>query len=190
MGSLLINSKQISKEDQERCEELMEQKGIRLGEAAIQLGIFSEKQIKTFLTKQNELVTSQALTHLNSEFIFYAMDVLPENYVANPTSLLQNSYLFAYAITSKKGARSIFTDWATSLQETLIMTPLGKALLVQFDLSDVQRKFLQSIAPSQLLLKDALALASVKYKLLEPSVISSVLSFNAICAAMYALVDC
>ena len=81
----------------------------------------------------------------------------------NPTSLLQNSYLFA-AITEKKGSRSIFTEWATSFQETLIMTPLGKALLVQFDLSDVQREFLQSIAPSQLMLKDALALPNVDRK--------------------------
>ena len=106
-GSLLINPKQLTKEDQERCEELMSQKGLRLEKQAIQLGIFSEKQIKTFLTKQNELVTSQALTHTKLEFIFYETNVLPENYVANPTSLLQNSYLFAYAITSKKGSRNL-----------------------------------------------------------------------------------
>ena len=47
VGFSTYQSKQISKEDQERCR-IEEQKGIRLGEAAIQLGIFSEKQIKTF----------------------------------------------------------------------------------------------------------------------------------------------
>ena len=162
LGSLLMNSRQITSEDQKKCEELMEKKGIRLGDAAIQLGIFSEKQRRTFLTKQNELVTSQAVTHVQSEFIFYVAESLPEIYMSNPTSLLQVSYMFAFAITEKKGARVIFTEFATSLQETLVMTPLGKALLVQFALSDLQRKFLQSIAPSQLLLKDALALPDVE----------------------------
>ena len=62
------------------------------------------------------------------------------------------------------------------------MTPLGKALLVQFDLSDVQRKFLQNIAPSQLLLKDALALPNVgreeKAVLIQTLMELNILSFQ------------
>ena len=182
LGSLLINSKQLSKEDQKRCEELMEKKGIRLGEAAIQLGIFSEKQIKTFLKKQNELVTSQAIRHQQSEFVFYMMNPLPENYLAEPNSLLQEAYSFSFAISEKKGARVIFTEFAPSLQETLIMTPLGKALLIQFPLNEVQREFLQSIAPSKLALKDALALPNVerteKAILLQTLIQLEILSFH------------
>ena len=182
LGSLLINSKQLSKEDQKRCEELMEQKGIRLGQAAIQLGIFSEKQIKTFLKKQNELVTSQAILHQQSEFVFYVMNQLPEIYLAEPNSLLQEAYSFSLAISEKKGARAIFTEFAPSLQETLIMTPLGKALLVQFPLNEVQREFLQSIAPSKLALKDALALPNVerteKAILLQTLIQLEILSFH------------
>ena len=55
LGSLLINSKQISKKIKRRCEELMEQKGIRLEKLATQLGIFSEKQIKTFFDQTKRI---------------------------------------------------------------------------------------------------------------------------------------
>ncbi|HCH65054.1 MAG: hypothetical protein CL927_18950 [Deltaproteobacteria bacterium] len=103
LGMLLFKAGQITKEQLERCIEIMQTKGIRQGEAFIEMGIMSFSQLIMVLGKQNEFILQHVLKHSKGSWTFHPLPKLPEAFLPPPVRV--GALLFRSMIEEAKQLR-------------------------------------------------------------------------------------
>jgi hypothetical protein len=88
LGMLLLQAGQVTKEQLQQSVELMEEKGIRQGEAFIELGIMSFSQLIMVLGKQSEFIFQRVLKTSKGTWTFHKMPKLPEAFLPPPVRLV------------------------------------------------------------------------------------------------------
>ena len=88
LGMLLLQAGQITKEQLQQSLDLMQEKGLRQGEAFIELGIMSFSQLIMVLGKQTEFIFQRLLKTAKGTWTFHAMPTLPESFLPPPVRLV------------------------------------------------------------------------------------------------------
>lgn len=100
LGMLLLKAGSITKEQLAESLQIMEERGVRQGEALIEMGVFTFAQLVLVLQKQCEFVLIQALAEPTGQWTFHVLDELPERFVAPPMRVA--AYLFRELRTKAK----------------------------------------------------------------------------------------
>jgi hypothetical protein len=84
LGILLFRAGQITREQLERSLAIMEESGVRQGEALIELGVFQFAQLVMLLQKQCEFVFQRVIRESSGTWSFHLLSELPERYITPP----------------------------------------------------------------------------------------------------------
>ncbi len=84
LGMLLLKAGSITKEQLAETLRIMEERGIRQGEALIEMGVLTFAQLVLILQKQCEFVLVQTIAETTGTWTFHQLDELPERFVAPP----------------------------------------------------------------------------------------------------------
>lgn len=82
LGILMFRASQITREQLEQSLNLMEQNGIRQGEALIEMGAITFAQLVMLLQKQCEFVFQRVIRDTEGTWTFHALDDLPERFIS------------------------------------------------------------------------------------------------------------
>ncbi len=83
-GILLFRASQITRDQLDQSLTLMEENGIRQGEALIELGVLQFAQVVMLLQKQSEFVFQRAIRAHDGAWTFHLLEELPERFVTPP----------------------------------------------------------------------------------------------------------
>lgn len=100
LGVLLYKAGNLTKEQLAESLELMEARGIRQGDALIELGVFTFAQLVLVLQKQCEFVLVRMFAEKAGTWTFHALDDLPERFIAPPLRVA--AHLFRELRTKSK----------------------------------------------------------------------------------------
>ena len=156
LGHLLKRSGQLTDEQHVACERLMKQ-GVRLGEAAQNLGYLTSSQVLLLLEKQTEFITSSLLQKLKKtklQFEFYEQSSLPEKFEIKGTDLYVVSIQMMDAEVLRLGNKEVFARFASSLNSFVQLEALGKAILGRLGLSAHELLLFRGIQKDPKRLKD------------------------------------
>jgi len=103
LGMLLLQAGQISKEQLKQSLDLMQEKGIRQGEAFIEQGIMSFSQLIMVLGKQSEFIFQRLLENAKGTWTFHKMRKLPEAFLPPPVRV--GAHLFRTLLVEAKNLR-------------------------------------------------------------------------------------
>jgi hypothetical protein len=145
LGVLLYKAKQITKEQLQQSLEFMEEKGIRQGEAFIQIGIMTFSQMVMVLGKQVEFILQQVRGLKEGSFNFYLLADLPERFVPPKVStpdLLFKEYVKQAKETSNE---DVYRSYAPKLNTYLAFSDLAKSVLGQIGFGKQERRLIEVI---------------------------------------------
>ncbi len=103
LGMLLFKAGQISKEQLQQSVEIMQTKGVRQGEAFIEMGVMSFSQLIMVLGKQNEFILQQVLSTAKGSWTFHLLPKMPEAFLPPPVRV--GALLFRSMIEEAKKLR-------------------------------------------------------------------------------------
>lgn len=103
LGMLLFKAGQITKEQLQQCLEIMQTKGVRQGEAFIEMGLMSFSQLIMVLGKQNEFILQHVLKQAKGSWTFHVLPKLPEAFLPPPVRV--GALLFRSMIEEAKQLR-------------------------------------------------------------------------------------
>jgi len=109
LGILLYSFKQITEDQLKQSLQLMEEKGIRQGEAFVELGIMNFPQMVTVLSKQVEFILQQVRKKKKGEFFFYETN-LPEKFLSNKLYYINLLMRDLRAKGSRLGTKALFKN--------------------------------------------------------------------------------
>lgn len=84
LGVLLFRANQITKEQLAESLRLMRERGIRQGEALVEMGVITFTQLVLLLQKQAEFIFQRVQAERDGTWTFHAMDELPERFLNPP----------------------------------------------------------------------------------------------------------
>ncbi|MBM4393443.1 MAG: hypothetical protein FJ090_20155 [Deltaproteobacteria bacterium] len=84
LGILLYRAGQLNRQQLEQSLNLMEQNGVRQGEALIEMGVVSFAQLVMLLQKQSEFVFQRVVKDREGKWSFHVLEELPERFVTPP----------------------------------------------------------------------------------------------------------
>ena len=160
LGVLLYNFKQITKEQLEQSLALMEEKGIRQGEAFVELGFMNFPQMVTVLSKQVEYIFQQVRTQKRGEFSFYECK-LPEKFLATKLYYINILMREIRIKASKMPAQALFKPISTALNKNVYLEAEVLPSLRFATFSPEERKTLQFIQTKALPLKDLIKVVPI-----------------------------
>jgi len=153
LGVLLYNFKQITEEQLKQSLELMEEKGIRQGEAFVELGFMTFPQMVTVLSKQVEYIFQQVRKEKKGMFAFYETN-LPEKFLSNKLYYI-NLLVRDLRLKAKRlSAQALFKNLSTSLSKKLYLDSELLPILRFVSFSPPERKTMQMIQSRPMALRD------------------------------------
>ena len=158
LGVLLFNFKQITKEQLEQSLIMREEKGIRQGEAFVELGFMTFPQMVTVLSKQVEYIFQQVRKQKKGSFSFYET-TLPEKFLSNKLYYI-NLLMRDLRLKAKRlSSQALFKNLSTSLSKKIYLDSELLPVLRFVSFTPSERKTMQMIQSRPLALRDLMKMA-------------------------------
>jgi hypothetical protein len=161
LGMLLFKAGQITEEQLRESTDLMQSKGIRQGEAFIEMGVMSFSQLIMVLGKQCEFIFQQLIKNGNGAWTFHELPKLPEAFLPPPVRVA--TLLFRSKITEGKSLRGqqladILKEYINSYVQ---LSPERKNLIGDLGLNSGERKLIELIADRTLRMRELFSMSPV-----------------------------
>lgn len=146
LGVLLYKAGTITKEQLAQSLTIMDERGMRQGEALIDMGVLTFSQLVLVLQKQVEFVLIQALAEPAGTWTFHALEEHTERFVAPPMRVA--AYLFRDLRTKAKGmaAEDMAAFLRPRLESYLFIKPGVERTLEEMRLSVDESAFLKVVS--------------------------------------------
>jgi hypothetical protein len=175
LGMLLFKAGQISKEQLQESVEIMQNKGIRQGEAFIEMGVMSFSQLIMVLGKQNEFILQQVLTTAKGSWTFHVLPKMPEAFLPPPVRV--GALLFRSMIEEAKKLRGqrLADQLRDYINQYVLVAEGRKALFADLGLNASERRLIAIIAERTIRMRELFSMsplsrqntAAVFYALIE-----------------------
>jgi len=153
LGILLYSFKQITEEQLQQSLTLMEEKGIRQGEAFVELGVMNFPQMVTVLSKQVEFILQQVRKQKKGEFSFYKTP-LPEKFLSNKLYFINLLMRDLRAKSSRLGTQALFKNLTPNFGKKVFLDSELLPILRFGSFTPPERKTLQMIQKRPIMLRD------------------------------------
>lgn len=160
LGVLLYNFKQITEEQLKQSLATMEEKGIRQGEAFVDLGYMTFPQMVTVLSKQVEYIFQQVRKEKKGRFAFYETN-LPEKFLSNKLYYI-NLLVRDLRLKAKRiSAQALFKNLSTSLSKKVYLDAEVLPILRFVSFTPPERKTMQMIQSRPMALRDLMKVVPI-----------------------------
>ena len=146
LGVLLFKAGTITKEQLAQSLTIMDDRGMRQGEALIDMGVLTFSQLVLVLQKQVEFVLIQALAEPAGQWVFHALEEHSERFVAPPMRVA--AYLFRDLRSKAKGmaAEDMAGFLRPRLESYVFIKPGVERTLEEMRLSVDESAFLKVVS--------------------------------------------
>jgi hypothetical protein len=131
LGVLLYKAKQLSGEQVKQSLEIMEQSGLRQGEALVQMGVMTYPQLIMVLGKQNEFVLQRVMTERKGDWEFHLLPALPEQFLASPIKVPSLLFRALYSRARDMNSSELYALQQPMLNKYVSVDPEIKRLLTE-----------------------------------------------------------
>ena len=145
LGMLLFKAKQINEEQLKTSLKVMEEKGVRQGEAFIKMGVMNFSQLVMVLGKQVDFIFHQVRKLTSGEFAFYAFEDLPERFVPPPLSVPEILFRDKFAQARRSSVEEVQKSYARQFNSYLSYSPVAEAVLPEMNLTKPERQLVNII---------------------------------------------
>jgi hypothetical protein len=160
LGILLYNFKQITQEQLKQSLALMEEKGIRQGEAFVELGFMNFPQMVTVLSKQVEYIFQQVRKENKGEFSFYEAN-LPEKFLSNKMHYINLLMRDLRIKVKRMSPQGMFKTLSACLNKKVYLDSELLPALRFVSFQPTERKTMQMIQQKPMLLRDLLKVVPI-----------------------------
>ncbi len=143
LGVLLYRAERLTKEQLARSLEIMSEKGVRQGEALIEMRVVNFPQLVLVLQKQVELILQSVLTQQEGVWAFYPLDTLPERFVAPPLRVPARVYRALLAHTQNMPLEELANSHRENLDNYVRVRPVAREVVGELGFNDEERRFLE-----------------------------------------------
>jgi len=143
LGVLLYRAERLTKEQLARSLEIMSEKGVRQGEALIEMRVVNFPQLVLVLQKQVELILQSVLTQQEGVWAFYPLDSLPERFVAPPLRVPARVYRALLAHTQNMPLEELATSHRGNLDNYVRVRPVAREVVGELGFNEEERRFLE-----------------------------------------------
>ncbi len=143
LGVLLLKAGQITRAQLDESKRIMEAKGVRQGEAFIEMGLMSFSQLIMVLGKQNDFVLQLAMRENGGTLSFHELAELPENFL--PPPLPVSSLLFRTLMNHAREMRGeqLAAFLRPHFDSYAALDPANAALLNDIRLSPQEKRLVE-----------------------------------------------
>ncbi len=161
LGILLYRAGQVTREQLEQSLNLMEQNGVRQGEALIEMGVLSFAQLVMLLQKQCEFVFQRVVKERQGSWAFHVVEELPERFVTPP--LRTPSLLFRALRNSVRDmpAEELATTLRPWLDRYVYFVEDAQRVLDEMKLNSEEAGFLKIVASTSYRLRELFAVSNL-----------------------------
>ena len=161
LGILMFRANQITREQLEQSLNLMEQNGIRQGEALIEMGVITFAQLVMLLQKQCEFVFQRVIRDTEGTWSFHALDDLPERFIS--PALRVPSLLFRALRTYSKEmpAEELATTLRPWLDKYVYWVPGAQRVLDEMKTNSEETGFFKIIGMTSYRLRELFAVSNI-----------------------------
>ena len=159
LGMLLYQNKQISKEQLSESLEMMEEKGVRQGEAFIQMGVMTFSQMVMVLGKQVEFILQRILGLGTGSFEFFPLEGLPERFVPPPLKPARVLYRRSLEQAAEMRQNELNNVVSQYFNQYVHLTPLAISIVQQISWKTSEQKLLKVITSSSWRLREIFSMS-------------------------------
>jgi len=143
LGVLLYRASRLTKEQLAESLELMSSKGIRQGEALIEMRVLNFPQLVLVLQKQIELILQAVLSQNAGVWAFYPLAELPERFVAPPLRVPARVYRALLAHTKSMPLEELAASHRQHLDHYVRVREVARAVVGELGFNEEERRFLE-----------------------------------------------
>jgi|GEM_PF-1126300 len=159
LGMLLLQAGQINKDQLRESLDLMQSKGIRQGEAFIEMGVMSFSQLIMVLGKQNEFIFQKVMKSASGSWTFHDLPKLPESFLPPPVRV--GALLFRTMVTEAKGLRGkrLADQLRDHINSYIQIAPERRRLFADLGLNATERRLVAIIAERTLRMRELFSMS-------------------------------
>ena len=161
LGVLLWRANRLTREQLEKSLALMEERGIRQGEALVEMGALAFGDLVVYLQRQAEFVFQRTLAEREGSWTFHASATLPETYLAPPVRVPGVMFRGMLAEAKDTPAEEIAAALRPHGSQYVCLTEAGEALLAEMKLSNEEQKFFGILRKTPNRLRDLFTLSNL-----------------------------
>ena len=143
LGVLLYRAGRLTKEQLAESLELMTSKGIRQGEALIEMRVLNFPQLVLVLQKQIELILQSVLSQTSGVWAFYPLEGLPERFVAPPLRVPARVYRALLAHTQTMPLEELAGSHRGNLDSYVRVREAARQVVGELGFNEEERRFLE-----------------------------------------------
>jgi hypothetical protein len=161
LGVLLWRANRLTREQLEQSLAMMEERGIRQGEALVEMGALAFGDLVVYLQRQAEFVFQRTLAERDGTWTFHAAAELPEKYLAPPVRVAGVMFRGMLAEAKDTPAEEIAAVLRPHGSQYVCITEAGEALLAEMKLSNEEQKFFAILRKAPNRLRDLFTLSNL-----------------------------
>lgn len=161
LGMLLLQAGQITKDQLRQSLEIMQTRGVRQGEAFIEIGLMSFSQLIMVLGKQAEFIFQKVLSSASGSWSFHAMSKLPEAFLPPPVRVA--ALMFRSLVNTAKNMRgqSLAEYLKPHVNSYLQLNAERKKLLADMGLTAPERRLVAIMSERTLRMRELFSMSPV-----------------------------
>jgi hypothetical protein len=159
LGMLLFKAGQVTREQLQESVRLMEEKGIRQGEAFIEMGVMSFSQLIMVLARQSEYIFQQVMKSTGGTWSFHELPALPESFLPPPVRV--GALLFRSMTKTAKEfrGRELSDSLKDHVNSYIQLHPTRKNLIPDLGLNATEKKLVDLIAERTLRMRELFSMS-------------------------------
>jgi len=142
LGVLLYRASRLTKEQLATSLELMSTKGIRQGEALIEMRVLNFPQLVLVLQKQIELILQSVMSQKAGVWAFYPLAELPERFVAPPLRVPARVYRALLAHSKSMPLEELAASHRQNLDNYVRVREAAREVVGELGFNEPERRFL------------------------------------------------
>ena len=161
LGVLLFRAGSVKKEQLEQSLEIMDRRGVRQGEAFIELGLLSFAQLVMLLQKQAEFVLQRVMKDRDGTWEFYANADLPERFVTPPVRVAALMFRSMLGVIRELPAEQLAANLRPFLDRYLFFAPGVDKAIDEMKLTTDEQAFVKIVQGTAWRLREVFSVSSL-----------------------------
>jgi hypothetical protein len=161
LGVLLWRANRLTKEQLVQSLALMEERGIRQGEALVEMGALAFGDLVVYLQRQAEFVFQRVLAERDGTWTFHAAAELPETFLAPPVRVVGVMFRGMLSEAKDTPAEEIASALRPHGSQYVCITEAGEAMLAEMKLTKDEQKFFEIVRKAPNRLRDLFTLSNL-----------------------------
>ncbi len=161
LGVLLYRAGKVDREQLKQSLAMMEEQGIRQGEALIQLGVLNFPQLVMSLQKQVELHLQKVMRVSQGVWAFFELESLPERFITPPLNVPSILFRALLGYSRELSMEQIAAAHRPNMDRYLYFSDGVEDVVAEINFKAAERKFLEIMASNSWRMRELFSVSNL-----------------------------